>query len=91
MSAPRSSESHAALARDAVAELDIAVVGQRWIELFTDYNARVEIVYVEPTVAAILAQNKRRTKPVPENVIFRLLDKLEPPTLAECHALATIV
>src|SRR4029077_11924641 len=39
MSAPRSSESHAALARDAVAELDIAVVGQRWIELLLSVGA----------------------------------------------------
>jgi putative nucleotidyltransferase with HDIG domain len=60
---------------------------QRWIELFVDYNARIEIVYLEPPVTTILAQNKRRPSPVPERVILRLLEKLEPPTLTECHAL----
>ncbi|HTE87799.1 MAG TPA: AAA family ATPase [Terriglobales bacterium] len=59
---------------------------QRWIDLFADYAARVEIVYVEPPVATILAQNKRRTNPVPENIILRLVEKLEPPTVTECHS-----
>ncbi|MBC7818831.1 MAG: AAA family ATPase, partial [Planctomycetaceae bacterium] len=60
---------------------------KRWIELASDYNARIEIVYVEPPVATILAQNRRRMNPVPEKVILSLLDRLEPPTIAECHEL----
>jgi predicted kinase len=60
---------------------------QRWIGLFADYGARIEIVYLEPPVATILAQNRRRTNPVPECVILRLVEKLEPPTLTECHSL----
>ena len=60
---------------------------QRWVDLFADYGARVEIVYLEPPIATVLSQNKRRTNPVPEGVILRLLDKLEPPTLTECHSL----
>ena len=63
---------------------------QRWIDLFTDYGARVEIVYVEPPVTTILAQNKHRTNPVPETVILRLLNKLEPPTVTECHSLTFV-
>jgi putative nucleotidyltransferase with HDIG domain len=63
---------------------------QRWIELFSDYGARIEIVYIEPPLASILAQNKRRTNPVPEKVILRLLEKLEPPTVTECHALTFV-
>jgi putative nucleotidyltransferase with HDIG domain len=63
---------------------------QRWIELFSDYGARTEIVYLEPPVATILAQNKRRTNPVPERVIQRLIDKLEPPTVTECHSLTVV-
>jgi putative nucleotidyltransferase with HDIG domain len=63
---------------------------QRWIDLFTDYGARTEIVYIEPPVATILAQNKHRTNPVPENVILRLLNKLEPPAITECHSLAFV-
>ncbi|MCI0539631.1 MAG: AAA family ATPase [Verrucomicrobiales bacterium] len=60
---------------------------RRWIDLFTDYKARIEIVYVEPPVSTILLQNKHRANAVPENVILRLLEKLEPPTVTECHAL----
>ncbi|MCC6821593.1 MAG: AAA family ATPase [Verrucomicrobia subdivision 3 bacterium] len=60
---------------------------KRWIDLFTDYGARIEIVYIEPPVKTILAQNKRRTAPVPEKVILRLLEKLEVPTVTESHSL----
>jgi predicted kinase len=59
----------------------------RWIELFADYNARVEIVYLEPPLRTILMHNQRRTNPVPEKVIEQLLERLEPPTITECHAL----
>ena len=52
---------------------------QRWIELFADYGARIEIVYLEPPIGTILTQNKRRTNPVPEKIIMRLLETLEPP------------
>jgi putative nucleotidyltransferase with HDIG domain len=60
---------------------------QRWIQLFEDYDARIEIVYVEPPLGTILSQNRQRANPVPETVIFRLLEKLEPPTITECHDL----
>jgi predicted kinase len=59
----------------------------RWIDLFSDYGARVEIVFREPPLATIFAQNKRRPEPVPEKVILRLVQKLEPPTVTECHTL----
>ena len=59
----------------------------RWIELFADYNARIEIVYLEPPLRTILMHNQRRTNPVPEKVIEQLLERLEPPTITECHAL----
>lgn len=36
----------------------------RWIDLFADYEARIEVVYVEPPLAVILAQNARRTHPL---------------------------
>jgi putative nucleotidyltransferase with HDIG domain len=59
----------------------------RWIELFADYNARIEIVYLEPPLRTILMHNQRRTNTVPEKVIEQLLERLEPPTITECHAL----
>jgi predicted kinase len=60
---------------------------QRWIDLFADYGARIEIVYVEPPLSVVLKQNKRREQPVPENVIRELAEKCEPPTWAEAHDL----
>ena len=60
---------------------------QRWIDLFADYRARIEIVYVEPPLAVVLAQNKRRERSVPEKIIRQLADKCEPPTWAEAHQL----
>ena len=62
----------------------------RWIELFADYGARIETVYLEPPVATILAQNKRRANPVPANVILRLVEKLEPPATTESHSLTFV-
>jgi predicted kinase len=64
---------------------------QRWIDLFADYGARIEVVYVEPPLAVILAQNKRRERPVPEKVIRDLAARCEPPTLTEAHCLSMIV
>lgn len=60
---------------------------QRWIDLFADYGAQIAIVYIEPSIGSILSRNKRRTNSVPEKVILRLLEKLEPPTITECHEL----
>ncbi len=60
---------------------------KRWIDLFADYGARVEVVYIEPPLPMILQQNQRRSAPVPAHVIQHLLDKLEPPTWAEAHSL----
>jgi len=63
---------------------------KRWIDLFADYSARIEIIYVEPPLPVVLAQNKNRQKPVPESVILRLLDKTEPPSITECHAITLV-
>jgi predicted kinase len=60
---------------------------QRWIDLFADYQARIEIVYVEPPLSVILDQNKRRGRPVPEKVIRGLAARCEPPTITETHGL----
>ena len=60
---------------------------RRWIDLFADYGARIEIVYVEPSIARILRQNKERGRHVPEKVILQLAAKCEPPTWAEAHQL----
>ncbi|APZ93363.1 AAA family ATPase [Fuerstiella marisgermanici] len=58
---------------------------QRWLDLFADYNAAIEIVYVEPQFNLLLKQNKGRSNSVPENVIRKLAAKCEPPTWTEAH------
>jgi predicted kinase len=63
---------------------------KRWIDLFADYGARVEIVYLEPPIQVIFQQNQRRARPVPKQVIHHLLEKLEPPTWAEAHSLSFV-
>lgn len=63
---------------------------KRWIDLCAEYGARVEIVYVEPPLPTILAQNRGREKAVPERVIQHLSDLLEPPTITEAHALRVV-
>ena len=63
---------------------------KRWIDLFADYGARVELVYVEPPLPVIFQQNERRPKPVPRQVIQHLVEKLEPPTWAEAHSLSLV-
>ena len=64
-------------------------IRQLWIDVGADYGARIEIAYVEPELQKIYDQNKSRSgvAAVPESVIDRLIGKLDPPTLAECHEL----
>jgi predicted kinase len=61
---------------------------KRWIDLFADYGARIEVVYIEPPLVLIFERNERRAQPVPRQVIQHLVEKLEPPTWAEAHTLS---
>jgi predicted kinase len=63
-------------------------VRKLWIDLGAEYGARIQLVYVEPKLADILAQNDSRKSRVPERVIERLLQNLDPPSVTECHALS---
>ncbi len=58
-----------------------------WIDIGADYGARISIIYIEPPLDLILEQNSGRDARVPAQVIQRLIDRLDPPTLAECHEL----
>lgn len=60
---------------------------KRWVDLFTGYNARIELVYVEPPLDRLLQQNRNRRKTVPEQVIMKLAAKTEPPNWMEGHGL----
>lgn len=59
----------------------------RWLNLFADYNARIEIVYLEPNLEDLFRQNKKREERVPEAVIQKLASRCQVPTWLECHAL----
>ena len=65
----------------------MALTRRRWIELFSEYRARIEIVYLEPSFKTIFQQNQSRQAAVPEKVICKLAEKLDPPTWEECHNL----
>ena len=57
----------------------------RWMQLFTDYRARVRIVYVESQHDRLWKQNRDRERPVPEQAIERMLARWELPELYEAH------
>ena len=62
----------------------------RWIRLARDYSFQVKIVYLEPPLPRLLAQNKKRPAPVPESVILSLLEKLDVPLVSEAHEILLI-
>jgi len=63
----------------------------KWIALFTDYGARVRIVYLEVPYTTMLSQNAQREHKVPELVIDRLIDKLEIPSYKEAHDIEYVI
>ena len=81
---------------DIRGELDVAPTNilkqtrQRWIDLLADYNARIELVYIEPPFERLRRQNKGRKCSVPEPVVRKLAAKCEPPTWSECHTLLLV-
>ncbi|MGV3773864.1 MAG: AAA family ATPase [Verrucomicrobiales bacterium] len=61
------------------------LIRRRWLDLFADYDARTEIIYIEPPLHIISEQNRQRPDPAPTAVINRLTEKLDPPTITEAH------
>ncbi len=61
------------------------VMRQQLIDLFVSYNARVRIVYLDAPLAVIFKRNRARQDYVPEHIINKLIDKLEPPDQTEAH------
>jgi putative nucleotidyltransferase with HDIG domain len=55
------------------------------INIFNDYNAEINIIFIQKSLKEILKQNKSREMAVPENVIFNLYRKLEYPKNIEAH------
>ncbi|RBP42396.1 putative nucleotidyltransferase with HDIG domain [Roseimicrobium gellanilyticum] len=65
-------------------------VRKKWIDLFADYGARIEIVHIEPTLTTVLRQNAKRPDPVPSSVIHKLAAKMEVPDITECHGITFV-
>jgi predicted kinase len=63
----------------------------QWIDLFVTYKARVKLVYIETSYKEWINQNNNREFPVPENVLSRMLSKLEVPSLHEAHEVEYII
>ena len=63
----------------------------QWIDLFVSYKARVKLVYIETTYKEWINQNSNREYPVPNQVLSRLLSKLEVPLPQEAHRVEYIV
>lgn len=57
------------------------------LRLLRDYNARIEITYVEVNPDQLRRQNRDRTDAVPDAVIDHLARKLEPPEAWEAHSI----
>jgi predicted kinase len=64
---------------------------QQLIDLFASYGAKVKIIYLEVPFQKLMAQNRNREYAVPDNVIYRLIEKLEVPTQSETHILEQII
>ena len=64
---------------------------EQLIDLFSSYGAKVKIIYLEVSFQKLMAQNRNREYAVPDNVIHRLIERLEIPTESECHTLVRVI
>lgn len=61
------------------------------IRVLRDYNAHIEIVYLEPAPKTLLKQNANRTASVEVKVIEKLSRKLDPPKPWEAHRIIHVL
>ena len=61
------------------------------VQMFHGHDARVRLVYVEVSPERLFAQNRQRSRRVPEKVFERLLDRWEVPDRTEAHQVDYIV
>ncbi len=66
-------------------------IREQLISLFTAYNARIRIVYVEGTADVIARRNLNRKNPVPANVMKKLLNRWTVPNMVEAHAVEVVL
>jgi predicted kinase len=58
---------------------------QQLIDFFASYGARIRIVYLDAPFEVLLKRNAERKARIPEEVILKLLGKLEVPNITEAH------
>ncbi len=61
------------------------------IDLFESYGGKVTIIYIEVPYNTLINQNKSREAEVPQNIIDRMIGKLEPPVREEAYKIITVV
>jgi len=61
------------------------------VELFSTYGATVKIIYIEPNLKTLFAQNENREDIVPRNVLKRMMKRLELPTVMEAHQVEYVI
>ena len=64
---------------------------EKSLRLLLDYNAHIEIAYIEASPNKLFAQNRQRQSAIPEAALRGLLHKLEPPKAWEAHELTLVV
>ncbi len=64
---------------------------QKWISLFTDYKAKVQLIYIEVPFKKLKSQNHNRTYKVPFQVIDKMIGRLEIPSFEEAHEVEYII
>ena len=63
----------------------------KWLPMFADYGARVHLIYLEVPYTQLLSQNRNREYSVPNDVIHRMINKLEIPDYSEAHTVDFVV
>ena len=61
------------------------------IRLFTSYQAKIRIVYLETDWKELLQRNKTRTHKVPEKVLYKMRNRLDVPKITEGHQVEWVV
>ena len=63
----------------------------KWLPMFADYGARVHLIYLEVPYTQLLSQNRNREHSVPNDVIHRMINKLEIPDYGEANTVDFVV
>lgn len=66
-------------------------IRQKSLGLLRDYNAEVEIAYIEVPPEQMFSQNRNREDAIPEKALAGLVQKLEPPQDWEAHSVLRVL